>query len=112
MCMPSPPYLQLLAMKLFSIIPHAASCERIWSICEWIVGKRRTRLLTDNLEAMTKIHSYYIANSKSELPNYSKDCTTNELRTILNDAHLCDNEEYVDDYNEEEMIKLMSNPLT
>ena len=38
-----------------------------------MVGKRRTQLSTDNLEAMSKIHSYYIANSKSELPNYSKD---------------------------------------
>ena len=42
MCMPNPPYLQLLAIKLFSIVPHAASCERIWSICGWLVGKRRT----------------------------------------------------------------------
>ena len=108
MCTPTPPYLQLLAIKLFSIIPHAASCERIWSICGWMVGKRRTRLSADNLEAMSKIHSYYIANGKSELPNYSKDRTAEELCAILNDAHLCDDEEYVDDYNEEEMIKLVS----
>jgi hypothetical protein len=111
MCVPNPPYLQLLAMKLFSIIPHAASCERIWSICGWMVGKRRTRLLTENLESMSKIHSYYIANSKSELPNFSKDRTADELIAILNDAHLCDDEEYVDDYNEEEMMKLISSPL-
>ena len=111
-CTPTPPYLQLLAKKIFSIIPHAASCERIWSICGWIVGKRRTRLLTDNLEAITKIHSYYIANSKSELPNCSKDRTADELHVILNDAHLCDDEEYVDDYDEAEMIRLMSGPFT
>ncbi|CAB5378742.1 unnamed protein product [Rhizophagus irregularis] len=111
MCVPTPPYLQLLSIKLFSIIPHAASCERIWSICGWMVGKRRTRLLTENLESMSKIHSYYIANSKSELPNFSKDRTAEELRTILSDAHLCDDDdEYVDDYNEEEMIKLVSSP--
>ena len=102
--------MQLLAIKLFSIIPHAASCERIWSICGWVVRKRRTRLLTSNLEAIAKIHSYYIADSKSELPNYSKDRTANELCAILNDAHLCDDEEYDDDYNEEEMTKLLSNP--
>jgi hypothetical protein len=111
MCIPAPPYLQLLAIKLFSIVPHAASCERVWSICGWMVGKRRTRLLTENLEAIAKIHSYYIANSRSELPNYSKDRTAEELCAILNDAHLCDDEEYVDDYNEEEMMKLISNPL-
>ncbi|RGB30942.1 hypothetical protein C1646_764693 [Rhizophagus diaphanus] len=80
MCTPIPPYLQLLAIKLFSIIPHAA-------------------------KAIAKIHSYYIANSRSELPNYSKDRTADELCAILNDANLCDDDEYVDDYNEEEMIK-------
>ncbi|PKY58335.1 hypothetical protein RhiirA4_412077 [Rhizophagus irregularis] len=53
-----------------------------------MVGKRRTRLLTENLESMSKIHSYYIANSKSELPNFSKDRTAEELRTILSDAYL------------------------
>jgi hypothetical protein len=113
MCTPTPPYLQLLAIKLFSVAPHAASCERIWSICGWMVGTRRTRLSTNNLEAMSKIHSYYIANSKSELPNYSKDRTAEELCAILNDANLCDDDEYViDEYDEEEMIKFVSNPLT
>src|SRR4051812_37831029 len=27
MCVSTPPYLQLLATKIFTIIPHAASCE-------------------------------------------------------------------------------------
>ncbi|GBC54372.2 ribonuclease H-like domain-containing protein [Rhizophagus irregularis DAOM 181602=DAOM 197198] len=70
MCKPTPPYIQLLAKKLFSIAPHAANCERVWSICGWMTGKRRTRLSVENLEAMSKIHSYYITNSKSELTNY------------------------------------------
>jgi hypothetical protein len=111
MCVHTPPYLQLLATKIFSIIPHAASCERIWSICGWMVGKRRTRLSTDNLEAMSKIHSYYIANSKSELPNYSKNRTNEELYTILYDAHLCDDDDDYDEYDEDEMIKLVSSPF-
>ncbi|CAB4474060.1 hypothetical protein RhiirA5_412327 [Rhizophagus irregularis] len=51
------------------------------SVDGWLVKLRRT-----------KIHSYYIANSKSELPNFSKDRTAEELRTILNYAHLCDDE--------------------
>jgi hAT family C-terminal dimerisation region len=63
LCNPTPPYKQLLTKKLFSIVPHAANCERIWSICGWLTGKRRTRLSVDNLETMSKIHSYYIANS-------------------------------------------------
>ena len=32
-CHADSPYLQFLAVKLFSISPHAASCERVWSIC-------------------------------------------------------------------------------
>jgi hypothetical protein len=79
MCEPSPPYLQLLAIKLFSIIPHAASCEQVWSICGW---------------------RKYIANSKSELLNYSKDQTTEEIYAILNDAQLCDDEEYDEECDE------------
>ncbi|RGB29119.1 hypothetical protein C1646_672702 [Rhizophagus diaphanus] len=60
---------------------------------------------------MSKIHSYYIANSKFELSNFSKDRTAEKLHTILSDAHLCDDDdEYVDDYNEEKMIKLVSSP--
>ncbi|UZO05933.1 uncharacterized protein OCT59_026271 [Rhizophagus irregularis] len=47
---------------------------------------------------------------RSELPNYSKDRTADELCAILNDANLCDDDEYVDDYNEEESIKLVSSP--
>jgi hypothetical protein len=100
MCEPSPPYLQLLAIKLFSIIPHAASCERVWSICGWMIGKRRTQLSVENLESMVKIHSYYIANSKSELLNYGEDRTTEEIYAILNNAQLCDDEEYDEEYEE------------
>lgn len=109
MCAPIPPYLQLLAIKLFSIIPHAASCERIWSICGWMVGKRRTRLSVDNLEAMSKIHSYYISNCKSELANYGKDRTAEEIRMTMDDT-----EEYEtdDDYNEEEIEKIMAQSST
>jgi hypothetical protein len=32
-CEMNPPYLQQLAIKLFSVSPHAASCERVWSVC-------------------------------------------------------------------------------
>ncbi|CAB4404701.1 unnamed protein product [Rhizophagus irregularis] len=56
----------------------------------------------------TDLVNLWMDGCKSELPNFSKDRTAEELRTILNYAHLCDDEEYVDDYNEEEMIKLES----
>ncbi|GES77785.1 ribonuclease H-like domain-containing protein [Rhizophagus clarus] len=112
MCIPIPPYLQLLAIKLFSIIPHTANCERIWSICGWMIGKRRTRLSVDNLEAMSKIHSYYITNIKPELPNYGKDQTAEEIRTNLNNTFRNIEDDEIDEYDEEEMAEIVACPFT
>ena len=56
---------------------------------------------------MSKIHSYYITNSKSELNNYGKDWTTDEIYTTLNDAcrHI---EEYeIEEYNEKQMEEII-----
>ncbi|RIA79415.1 hypothetical protein C1645_840743 [Glomus cerebriforme] len=36
-------YIQQLALKLFAITPYQASCEYVFSILNWIVGRRRTR---------------------------------------------------------------------
>uniref|UniRef100_U9SLZ9 Uncharacterized protein n=1 Tax=Rhizophagus irregularis (strain DAOM 181602 / DAOM 197198 / MUCL 43194) TaxID=747089 RepID=U9SLZ9_RHIID len=69
----------LLSIKLFSTQQVVNGFGQ--SVDGWLVKLRRT-----------KIHSYYIANSKSELPNFSKDRTAEELRTILSDAHLCDDD--------------------
>ncbi|GBB87817.1 hypothetical protein RclHR1_01430026 [Rhizophagus clarus] len=43
-------YLVQLALKLFSITPHAAGCERVWSSLGWLYGKRQTRLGLDKIE--------------------------------------------------------------
>jgi len=94
-CQMDPPYLQYLAVKLFSVSPHAASCERIWSVCGWIHGTRRTRLLVENLDAIAQIHSYYIANNKFELSYQSKEHSEEEIRQILKDADLNEDEEEI-----------------
>jgi hypothetical protein len=36
-------YISELALKLFAITPHQASCERVFSILNWMIGKRRTK---------------------------------------------------------------------
>lgn len=95
-CHMDPPYLQFLAVKLFSISPHAASCERVWSICGWIYGTRRTRLLVENLDAIAQIHSYYIANNKSELTHHGIGKSEEEIRQVLKDAELYEDEEEMD----------------
>ena len=91
----NPPYLKNLALRLFSVSPHAASCERIWSICGWIYRTRRTRILVENLDAIAQIHSYYIANNKSELSYYGTEQSEEEIRQILRDADLYDDEEEI-----------------
>lgn len=94
-CETNPPYLQQLAIKLFSVSPHAASCERVWSVCGWIHGTRRTRLSVENLDAIAQIHSYYIANNKTELSHYSIGKSEAEIQQILRDADLYEEEDEV-----------------
>jgi hypothetical protein len=36
-------FIQKLALKIFSIIPHNASCERVFSVLGWMCSKRRTK---------------------------------------------------------------------
>jgi len=76
-----------------------------------MVGKRRTQLSVDNLEAMSKIYLYYITNCKSELANYDKDRTAEEIRIIMNNTHYV---EYENDnnYNEEEIKKIIAQSST
>ena len=41
---PEPKHLQDFAMTLFSICPNSVSCERRFSICDWITNKQQLRL--------------------------------------------------------------------
>jgi hypothetical protein len=67
-----PPYLQSLALRLFSICPNSASCERGFSMCGWICNKRRLRLGVERLKSIAKIISYYRSNAHSEFGFYGK----------------------------------------
>ena len=67
-----PPYLQEFALRIFSICPNSASCERGFSMCGWITNKRRLRLKAERLESITKIISYYRSNAPEELGFYGK----------------------------------------
>ncbi|CAG8679663.1 22438_t:CDS:2 [Rhizophagus irregularis] len=88
-------HLQYLATKMFSVSPHAANCERIWSVCGWIHGTRRTKILVKNLDAIAQIHSYYIFNNKSELSHYGVEKSEEEIQQILRDADLYEEEEEI-----------------
>jgi hypothetical protein len=106
-------YLVQLALNLFSVTPHAAGCERIWSNLGWIYGKRRTRLSLSKVENMYKLSSYYHAQAKAELPYYGIGKSTEEVHEILVNVHLNPDEELlelVDDlpdyYNNAEEVEI------
>ncbi|GBC23933.2 ribonuclease H-like domain-containing protein [Rhizophagus irregularis DAOM 181602=DAOM 197198] len=86
-----PPYLQQLAIHLFSICPNSASCERGFSICGWLSNKRRLKLGVERLESMLKLITYYRSNVSHELAFYGKSIKKNsqkfsdsELNNIIN----------------------------
>ncbi len=36
-------HIRTLALRLTAITPHNAACERVFSILNWYIGKRRTK---------------------------------------------------------------------
>ncbi|CAG8546840.1 18202_t:CDS:2, partial [Cetraspora pellucida] len=101
--------LSSLVVKLFSVHPNAASCEHIWSCCEWILGDQHNKLKTKNLESIVKIDSYLILNAKQELSYYEIKLTEEEIRAVFQNLALFfeDNEEEdFDDLNESENSRL------
>jgi hypothetical protein len=72
-------------------------------VVDW--KKKNKTISVDNIEVMSKIHSYYVINCKSELANYGKDRTAEEIHTTLNDIHYVEEEHNeIDNYIEEEMV--------
>jgi hypothetical protein len=63
----NPGVLSTLAIKIFSVRPHAASCERVWSCCGWFQGERRTQLTSSHLESMVKINSFFNFKCKTRI---------------------------------------------
>ena len=81
--------LQTLALRIFAVTPHSASCERSFSVLGWFYGQRRTNLTIERVEVMCKLHTFYITNAKSELPHYAIDISENQLRTQMIDSMMC-----------------------
>ncbi|CAJ0767106.1 2199_t:CDS:2, partial [Entrophospora sp. SA101] len=76
-------FIQQLALKLFAVVPHQVACERVFSVLDWMIGKRRTRIDTTRLQSMAQIHSFYITNAKTELNYPNSDLTDDELDTTI-----------------------------
>jgi hypothetical protein len=103
-------HLQKLAIRLFSVTPHTASSERLFSVLRWFYGQRRSRLATKTVENLAKIHTYYVTNAKKEFNYYGKDLSEKEVtsKCILSTMNLGegfgDENDFLTDYDEYENI--------
>ena len=83
-----------LAIKMFSITPSEAGCERNFSILKWFYGDRRTSLDINRIELMSMIRSFWMTNIKREMAFYGKEITVDDLRhctqilTIINELEV------------------------
>ena len=111
-------HLQSIAIKIFSVVPHSAGCERVFSHLGWMYGKTRQRLDLKRLEDMSKIHSYYFSNCKKEFNYFGQNLSEDEVKKFLIDSsQLCfeetesDEEELheIDEDNYEELDSLNDN---
>ncbi|CAG8717172.1 26096_t:CDS:2, partial [Gigaspora margarita] len=83
------PYLPELALRIFSINPMQANCERNFSILNLDINK---------LEGISKIKSYYMANIRRELNFFGKKLTEADLRDACNISSVSN----IIDYNEDQ----------
>src|SRR6266511_3742012 len=93
--------LQLLAKKIFYIVPHSASCERVFSVLGWFYGKKRQRLSINNLESLFKIRHYNLTNMRDELSYSMRNKTDDELVKMIEKSYL------LNDTSDEEDIEDM-----
>lgn len=70
-------------MVIFSITPHSASCERLFSSLGWIIGKRRTNLDVKTVETMAKIYRTSLTHIQKSL-NYGNSISENDVEQMLN----------------------------
>jgi len=90
-------HLQELAIKLFSVVPHSAGCERNFSNLGWLYGTRRHNLNLEKVEDMSKTYSYYLAQTKKEIQYDGQKLSEEELKKLINDSGLISDDSDDDD---------------
>nr|CAG8482667.1 8371_t:CDS:2 [Entrophospora candida] len=110
-------YIQMLSLKILSIIPHNVNCEHLFPVLGWFMSKHRTCLNVERLNKMARLHTYYISNGKSLL-NYPVDDVDDDKfneevnRSIIefdleeneNDLELTEEIDNIEEYEEEEEV--------
>ncbi|CAG8837700.1 41499_t:CDS:2, partial [Gigaspora margarita] len=77
-------HLAELALRIFSINPMQANCERNFSALKWILGERQTHLDLNRLEGIAKIRSYHITNIRCEISCLDKELTETDFQDACN----------------------------
>ena len=86
-CEANPKHLQQLALRIFSITPSSASCERMFSTLGWLYGKKRQNLSIHKLESLAKVYRYNIsevAQTTNHLKRNKVEMTQDEIQDLLN----------------------------
>lgn len=114
-------YLQTLSLKLFSICPHSAASERVFSVLRWYYNQRRSRLHTQTVENLTKMHCYYVSNSKKIFNYYGENMSEDDIKKACIEAFYDSNklpdeidEDYGENYNSDsdhEDIEIQDNRI-
>jgi len=87
--------LKTLAIRLLSVTPHSAACERTFSIFGWIHSKTRNRLQLGRLEAMGKMYLYYVSHNNSDSHHASP--TECQAEQMLNNCYAEEADNSVDE---------------
>jgi hypothetical protein len=97
-CEVKPNYLQRLAIKLFSITPSSAACERIFSSLGWYYGNRRTNLEIECLEGLAKIYRFNLSNPIEQL-------RCGQISEVTSEIMECITETVYKEFEEENLVE-------
>jgi hAT family C-terminal dimerisation region len=98
--------LSRLAKVIFSITPHSASCERLFSSLGWFVGKRRTNLDVQTIESMAKVYYHYLSHTDKSL-NFTESLKENNIQQMLNSLFEDDDLSHEDDEEDDNDLSLI-----
>src|ERR1044071_8724103 len=93
-------YLKKLAIKLFSIILHSVTCERTFSMLNFLYGKKKQSLNLNTIKMMSKIQYYLLINIKQELGHFNREETEIELKDLIEKCGFFDDDLDENDENE------------
>ena len=87
-----------------AIISNSASCERKFSLLNWLTNNKHLQLTVENLKSIAKICYFFNSNAKKELPYFSANMTESQVLQILYEANGQILEEEEENINQEELL--------